>query len=176
MRDDFSLPSIQVQLPPAERFRQFLDGQGKRLTPQRRLIVEQVYSHHDHFDADELMSHLGDFLASRKLSRPTIYRTLAELVEAGLLRKMSLGGRSVYEHDYGYPSHDHLYCQICNQLIEFHSADLEELRERIAREYDFAVVSHRMFVTGVCATCRRRELRKGKSKPSERAQPGEREA
>jgi Fur family ferric uptake transcriptional regulator len=155
MSGSFSLRSVRVKLPPAERFRQFLQGRGKRITPQRRLIVETVFSHHDHFDADELIDHLQALIAGRKVSRPTVYRTLSELVEAGMLRAMTLGGRSVYEHDYGYPSHDHLYCQVCNKLIEFHSAQLEQIRDAVAREHKFQVVGHRMFVTGICADCRR---------------------
>ncbi len=156
MAPEFSLRRIPVPQPPAEQFAQFLQARGKRLTAQRRAIVEQVFSHHDHFDADELMTHLARQIAERKLSRPTVYRTLVELVEAGLLRKMTLGGRSVFEHDYGYPSHDHLYCQVCNALIEFQSNDLERLRDRVAEEHDFHVASHRMFITGVCKACRKR--------------------
>jgi len=155
MSNDFSLSSVQVKLSPVEQFTRFLQGRGKRVTRQRRLIVQQVFSHHDHFDADELMSHLQPLIAERKVSRPTVYRTLAELVEAGLLRKMTLGGRSVFEHDYGYPSHDHLYCQVCNKLIEFHSDALERLRDKVARQYSFQVVGHRMFVTGICSDCQR---------------------
>jgi Fur family ferric uptake transcriptional regulator len=155
--DDFSLPSVPVKLSPLERFTQFLQPRGKRVTEQRRLIVEQVFSHHDHFDADELMGHLAELIAQRKVSRPTVYRTLGELVEAGMLRKMSLGGRSVFEHDYGYPRHDHLYCQGCNQLIEFHSDALERLRDKVARQYKFQVLGHRMFVTGICSECQRRK-------------------
>jgi len=157
MSDNFSLGSVQVPLPPLERFTQFLQARGKRVTRQRRLIVEQVYSHHDHFDADELMDHLQELITQRKVSRPTVYRTLGELVEAGLLRKMTLGGRSVYEHEYGYPRHDHLHCEICNRLIEFHSQALEQLRDVVAREYDFQVFGHRMFVTGICSACRHRQ-------------------
>ena len=157
MANDFSLPSVPVKLAPLERFTQFLQTRGKRVTEQRRLIVEQVFSHHDHFDADELMGHLADLIAQRKVSRPTVYRTLGELVEAGMLRTMTLAGRSVFEHDYGYPRHDHLYCQVCNQLIEFHSDALKRLRDKVARQYRFQVLSHRLFVTGVCSECRRRQ-------------------
>jgi len=155
MSENYSLRSVQVTLSPIDRFVQFLRAAGKRATEQRRLIVNTVFSHHDHFDADELMIHLQDLIARRKVSRPTVYRTLSELVEAGLLRKMTLGGRSVYEHDYGYPRHDHLHCEMCNKLIEFHSADLERLRDAVAREYDFRVIGHRMFVSGICSECRR---------------------
>jgi len=160
MSEDYSLRSVQVSVSPLARFTQFLQTHGKRITEQRRLIVETVFSHHDHFDADELMDHLQGLIAQRKVSRPTVYRTLAELVESGLLRKMSLGGRSVYEHEYGYPSHDHLHCQRCNKLIEFHSADLERIRDAVARGHDFQVRGHRMFVSGICSECRESDEKK----------------
>jgi Fur family ferric uptake transcriptional regulator len=160
MAERYSLGSVHVNLPPGECFAQFLQGRGKRVTAQRQSIVEQVFSHHDHFDAEELISHLQPLIAQRKVSRPTVYRTLAELVEAGLLRSMTLGGRTVYEHDYGYPRHDHLHCQMCNKLVEFHSPELERIRDAVAREYEFQVLGHRMFVSGVCAECRNRGLGK----------------
>ncbi len=143
-----------------DRFAEYLKTRGKRVTRQRLLILRQVFSHHDHFDADELMAHLEEPLAQRLLSRPTVYRTLGELVDAGLLKKMSLGGRSVFEHDYGYPRHDHLYCQVCNTLVEFHSEALDRLRDRVAEEHDFQVLGgHRMFITGICGPCRRRSAK-----------------
>lgn len=156
MPGDFSLRAVRVASTPWERFEQFLRSRGKRITQQRRQIVEEVFSHHDHFDADDLMAHLQPQLAARRLSRPTIYRTLAELVEAGLLRQMTLGGRRVFEHEYGYPRHDHLHCQVCNALIEFQSPALERLCRQVARHYDFDVVGHRLFITGICAECRQR--------------------
>ena len=33
-------------------------------------------------------------------------------------RFFELDGRAVYELDYGYPEHDHLYCVKCHTLIE----------------------------------------------------------
>ncbi len=76
------------------------------------------------------------------------------MVDAGLLRKMVLGGRAVYEHDYGYPQHDHLHCQDCNKLIEFSSEELLKLREAVAREHNFRVTGHRLIISGICAQCR----------------------
>ncbi|MBN2291208.1 MAG: transcriptional repressor [Pirellulales bacterium] len=153
--NNFSLNSVEVQQPPLERFAQFLQSRGKRVTKQRRIIVEQVFSHHDHFDADELMAHLREAIERREVSRPTVYRTLSELTEAGLIRKMTLAGRSVYEHAYGYPRHDHLHCQVCNTLIEFQCEELDRISQTVARQHDFQISSHRMFVTGICANCRK---------------------
>ncbi len=151
---DFSLGTVQVALSPMERFEEFLQSRGKRITQQRRVIVEEVFRQHEHFDADHVISQLTQIVGSRRVSRPTVYRTLSELVDAGLLRDMVLGGRTVYEHDYGYPQHDHLYCQKCHKLIEFNSDAMAALRDAVAREHQFRVTGHRLIVTGICTECR----------------------
>ena len=63
---------------------------------------------------------------------------------------MTLGGRAVYEHDYGYPQHDHLHCTMCDTLIEFQSDELQRIRDAVGREHRFRVTGHRLIVTGVC--------------------------
>ena len=153
MSTGFALSAVEVASSPQERFSEYLQSRGKRITHQRRVLVDHVFERHDHFDADELIANLAQLEAGRKVSRPTVYRTLNELVEAGLLRRMNLGGRAVYEHDYGYPQHDHLHCTICDQLIEFQSDELERLREAVAREHRFRVTGHRLIVTGICHEC-----------------------
>jgi Fur family ferric uptake transcriptional regulator len=76
------------------------------------------------------------------------------MVDAGLLRKMVLGGRAVYEHDYGYPQHEHLYCTGCHQLIEFSSDDLTRIRDAVAAQHRFRAESHRLIISGLCFDCR----------------------
>jgi Fur family ferric uptake transcriptional regulator len=154
MSKSFALRSVEVALPPRERFEEFLQSRGKRITQQRRIIVDHVFARHEHFDAEWLIAHLARVAGERRVSRPTVYRTLSELVEAGLLRDMELGGRMVYEHDYGYPQHDHLYCLKCHKLIEFHSPELARIREAVAQEHQFRVSGHRLIVSGICADCR----------------------
>lgn len=154
MSHDFSLGTVEVALTPKERFEEYLQARGKRITQQRRILVEQIASRHQHFDADQLLLDLSRRSAGRKVSRPTVYRTLAEMVDAGLLRKMVLGGRAVYEHDYGYPQHDHLHCTECGNLIEFSSEELLRLREAVGRENNFRVTGHRLIISGVCSQCR----------------------
>ena len=51
MPQDFSLGTVEVALKPLERFAEFLQSRGKRITVQRRIIVEQVSRRHEHFDA-----------------------------------------------------------------------------------------------------------------------------
>lgn len=151
---DFSLGKVNVALTPQARFAEFLQTKGKRITKQRRAIVDHVCAHHEHFDAEQLLEGLRRTPAGARASRPTVYRTLAEMVDAGLLRKMVLGGRAVYEHDYGYPQHDHLYCTGCQQLIEFSSDELTRIRDAVAARHRFRAESHRLIISGLCFDCR----------------------
>jgi Fur family ferric uptake transcriptional regulator len=156
---DESLGSVEVSLSPMARFEEYLQSKGMRSTEQRRLLVEHVFSRHEHFDADALIEQLPRKTEQGYVSRPTVYRTLAEFVDAGLLRKFELNGRTVYEHDYGYPQHDHLYCRQCQKLIEFQSPELLKLRDDVAAQHNFRVTSHRLIVQGVCDACSRAKRR-----------------
>lgn len=151
--------SVSVSQSPAERFEEYLQSRGLRSTDQRRYLVEQVFSRHEHFDADQLIEQLPRKGDPNYVSRPTVYRTLKEFVDAGLLRRFELNGRGVYEHDYGYPEHDHLYCIKCHQLLEFQSDKMIQLREEVARQYRFRVRSHRLIIQGVCEACSRNASR-----------------
>ncbi len=160
MSDDQSLGTVPTALTPRERFEEYLQSRGMRNTEQRRILVEHVFNHHEHFDADTLIDQLPSKGSSGYVSRPTVYRTLSEFVDAGLLRKFELDGRAVYEHDYGYPEHDHLYCNKCEKLIEFQSDELLALRDQVASEHQFQVKGHRLIITGVCESCRKAKRRK----------------
>lgn len=151
---EFSLGEVRVSMTPQERFDEYLQSKGKRTTSQRRALVDHVFARHDHFDADELIDQLNrKARGGERVSRATVYRALDELVEAGLLRKMTLGSRAVYEPDYGYPQHDHLHCTECDGLIEFRSDELLALREAVAREHGFRVTGHRLTISGLCKGC-----------------------
>ena len=147
------LDRVQVASTPSERFEEYLQSRGMRNTKPRKILVEHIFSSHDHFDADELMDRLPRKGNEGYVSRSTVYRLLAEFVEAGLLRTIELEGRTVYEHDYGYPQHDHLYCKSCNQLIEFQSDELIRLRNELASAHNFRVEGHRFIISGECDEC-----------------------
>jgi Fur family ferric uptake transcriptional regulator len=150
------LTAIEVAISPADKFREYLATRGKRLTRERETIVEEVYSSHDHFDTDQLVNRLSNRTDGKRVSRATVYRTLLDLVEAGLLRKVArTQNREVFEHDYGYPQHDHLICSKCGTLTEFENATFSRILEAIADEHGFRMTGHRLEVYGLCAECSR---------------------
>ena len=154
------LPSVAVSQSPEERFREFLASRPKpqRYTDQQRELVRHIFAKHQHFDTDELLADLKT--AKRNVSRATVYRALAKLVEAGLLRKIEIGPRTVYDHDYGYPWHEHLVCSNCGTMIEFQHEGIVEAVKGIAAQKQFRVVGYDLVVRGTCAECNAAEAAK----------------
>ena len=76
-------------------------------------MVRYIFSQHNHFDADQLIDDMKQ--KGFRVSRATVYRTLDKLVDAGLLRRLEIGPRMYYEHDYGYPQHEHLHLPAVRQ-------------------------------------------------------------
>lgn len=150
------LSTVEVAVSPADKFREFLATKGQRLTNERRLVVDEVFSSHEHFDAEQLANRLTPRTDARRVSRASVYRTLSLLDEAGLIRKVARANdRDVYEHDYGYPEHDHLLCQHCGSLTEFPNESISVLLEEIASGHGFRSSGHRLVVYGICARCSR---------------------
>jgi Fur family ferric uptake transcriptional regulator len=138
---------------PVDKFREFLEIRGEKLTEPRRVLIRHIFDSHKHFDADELVADLHK--SNLKVSRSTVYRTLRLLVEAGMLRELRLTNRTAYEHDYGYPSHDHLHCTECNKIVEFNNDEVRKIREQVSLLHGFHASGHRFMIQGVCPTCSR---------------------
>lgn len=154
------LQPVQVSQSPESKFQEYLASRprAQRYTTPQRDMVRYIFSSHNHFDADHLCADLDR--AGIRVSRATVYRTLSKLVDAGLLRRLQFGSRIVFEHDYGYPQHEHLYCQQCGKVIEFESSELESVCQRICQEHQFQSQSHSLIVRGTCAECNRSRMTK----------------
>ena len=153
LADSSPLGPVLVSESPEEKFREFLEIRGEKLTEPRRVLVRHIFDSHKHFDADELVADLRT--AGRQVSRSTVYRTLRLLVEAGLLRELRLTNRTAYEHDYGYPSHDHLHCTECKTIVEFSNDEVRRVREAVSLQHGYRPLGHRFIITGICPQCSR---------------------
>lgn len=150
------LATMNSTVTPVDKFREFLLTKKMRLTPEREAVVTAIYASHDHFDADQWIDSLAGRKGTMQASRSTVYRTLNLLQEAGLIRKVARANdREVYEHDYGYPQHDHLICKKCGAMIEFPNETISSVLEKIAAEYGFRMSGHRLEVEGICEDCSR---------------------
>jgi Fur family ferric uptake transcriptional regulator len=155
-----SLPAVSVSQSPEDKFREYLTSRPRpqRYTGQQRDMVRFIFSQHNHFDADQLIDAMKQ--KGFRVSRATVYRTLAKLVDAGLLRKLEVGPRMCYEHDYGYPQHEHLQCGVCGKMIEFQSPSLESALREVCRQQQFNASGHTLIIRGTCAECNRKRVTK----------------
>ena len=155
-----SLPTVEVSQSPEDKFREYLASRprAQRYTGQQRDMVKFIFSAHNHFDADQLIDNLKR--DGFRVSRATVYRTLSKLVDAGLLRLLEVGPRTFYEHDYGYPQHEHLYCQSCHKIIEFQYPAMEGVLRSICQQHNFQMQGHSFVIRGLCADCNRAKTTK----------------
>ena len=89
-----------------------------RYTAQKRLIVDEIFKIKTHF---EIENFIDSFRAdpSHKLSRATVYRTVKQLLDAGLLQKIATrDGRVFYERSVPDKHNDHLICNACGKIVE----------------------------------------------------------
>jgi len=140
-------------------FRTFLKENGLSITKSRELVLKAIYSREGHFTVDELEDQLK--LKIKGSYRASIYRTIKHLMEAGLLAKVQTSSHAkvAYEHTLGHKHHDHLVCDRCGDIIEFHNEEIEKMQEAIAASFGFEILHHSLVITGVCATCKRSKNR-----------------
>jgi Fur family ferric uptake transcriptional regulator len=138
-----------------EIFNRFLKHRGLSVTRQRRLVLDQVFKNHDHFEAEEIVEMLRK--RNRRVSRATVYRTLAHLEDCSLIRRVDLGhGHSHYEHILGHEHHEHIYCEKCGNLLEFSDPTLERRINNIAESNKFTITSHTVQIFGICKDCNKK--------------------
>ena len=154
------LPAVAVSQSPEDKFREYLASRprAQRYTEQQRDMVRYIFAQHNHFDADRLIDDMKK--AGFHVSRATVYRTLTKLVDAGLLRRLEVGPRMCYEHDYGYPQHEHLRCNKCGAMIEFQSPAIEAVLREVCRQHHFQAIGHTFVIRGTCAECNRARVLK----------------
>jgi Fur family ferric uptake transcriptional regulator len=141
-------------------FYQQLAGKKVRLTSQRRLIIDTVFSTHQHFTAEQLLH--WSRTRDKTVSRATVYRTLPLLTASGLVQEIDFGKDFKY-YDPNYadrPNHSHLVCLACGNIVEFESKQIASLARQIAKQTGFVFHSHRLQITARCAQCKPRRARR----------------
>jgi Fur family ferric uptake transcriptional regulator len=150
-------PSVQQQRAMTdqawETFVAFLRDRGDRVTAARKIVFGAAFARHDHFQADDLARQLAH--GRSRVSRGTVYRTLALMVRAGLVREIrDRQTHAHYEHIFGHPDHEHMVCTQCGCFLEFRDPELGKRLRAVAFQAGFAHAGHRVIIFGVCSQCR----------------------
>ena len=134
---------------------QILRGHGQRYTPARRAVVEALERANRPVTLPEILADNDD------LAQSSAYRNLAELVDAGVVRRIITSDE--YSHfeitdQLTGEHHHHLICTVCGVVEDFTVPnELEDLIDRasrvVARDQQWAVENHRLDLVGRCAGC-----------------------
>ncbi len=117
------------------------------MTEPRRVIARVLSTATDHPDAEEL--HRRANAEDASISLATVYRTVKLFEDAGIIQAHDFrDGRARYE-EVPDEHHDHLINVKTGEVVEFHSDEIEELQEIIARKLGFRLVDHRLELYGV---------------------------
>ncbi|MEX0984649.1 MAG: transcriptional repressor [Actinomycetota bacterium] len=127
---------------------------GQRYTPKRRALIE-------HLAAAATPPALPDIMATDpKLPQSSVYRNLAVLEHAGVVRRVITEGefaRFELAEDLT-AHHHHLICSSCGRVEDVtvpasFESTMDRTLDRVARETGFATVSHRLDLIGICRAC-----------------------
>ena len=137
-----------------ERLEDFIRRKGLRRTGQRDLIIKSAFSKDEHFTAEELFERVRK--SSNDISRATVYRTLALLVEADLLREIDLGdNHTTYDPNFlDKPAHNHLVCIDCGRVVEFEDTHIDLLNDCVTRRLGFRPVRQSLKIEASCEQLR----------------------
>ncbi len=133
-------------------FRDYIQSKDLKFTSERKAILNHIFRSKRHFEAEELLIDMRK--NTKRVSKATIYRTLALLVKSGLLREVIFGEKHAhYEHVYGHEHHEHLVCIKCGKIIEFNDERIERFQDEVCVKNKFKPESHRFQISGYCKNC-----------------------
>jgi Fe2+ or Zn2+ uptake regulation protein/O6-methylguanine-DNA--protein-cysteine methyltransferase len=122
-----------------------LRSHGLRSTPQRRAILTAFAgADSEHLSADQVHAQASRLLPD--LSRGTVYATLAELTDLGLLN--AVGHAEPVRYETNTSRHDHFRCRLCLRLFDL-SGDPPALEP----DGLFMVERVELSAEGICAEC-----------------------
>ena len=116
---------------------QDLRNVGLKVThPRLRILelLEGTKSHH--MTAEDIYRRLLE--KGEDIGLATVYRVLTQFVSAGLVLKHNFES---YELDRGH-HHDHMVDIDSGKIIEFESAEIEELQRKIAAKHGYEIEEH----------------------------------
>ncbi|MFV0390984.1 MAG: Fur family transcriptional regulator [Paludibacteraceae bacterium] len=145
MTDNRSLDGVK------EIFTQYLHNTKQRKTPERFAILNRIYKHEGHFNAELLYNAM---LNDYRVSLATVYNTLELLQACNLVVKHQFGDQiAQYEKTFGALPHSHIVCTNCGKIKEFSD---KKLRTHIQNKkfVQFDVSYYSLYLYGICKKCK----------------------
>jgi len=135
------------------KLKAIIKDKGLKYTKQREIIFETILNCKKHLGAEDVYSILLKKHPEERIGIATIYRALAFLEEVNLISSISIGKDAKKYETTEKEHHDHLICIKCNKIIEFINANIEKEQDKTAKENNFKLLNHTMYLYGICEEC-----------------------
>lgn len=123
----------------------------KRMTNQRRVILEELKKHIDHPTADEIYAEVRNQLP--KVSLGTVYRNLDQMSQTGMILKIEGAGQKRF--DPNPKPHPHFRCVECG-AVEDIDADINPpvIKGDSAWAKERSIFGVQVEFFGICKNCK----------------------
>ena len=121
---------------------------GLRVTPQRLIVIEALYSLMNHPTADQVAEYVRKVHPS--VATGTVYNVLDTLVEKGVITKVKTE-QGLMRYDAVQERHHHLYCKESDRIRDYVDEGLDSLLADYFKRKDipdFRVEDIRLQISG----------------------------
>ncbi len=123
---------------------------GKRMTKQRKLILDELRKVKTHPTADEIYEMVRKQMP--RISLGTVYRNLDVLHRSGKIRKLDLvGGQARFDGDMG--NHHHMRCVKCGHLVDIDAVAVRPPEVSVSAGSHVKITGYRLEFEGLCPRC-----------------------
>ncbi len=122
---------------------------GLKVTLPRMRILELLESaEQHHMSAEDVYKTLIE--QGEDIGLATVYRVLTQFEQAGIVERHNFDNNlSVFEIAQD-THHDHMICDVCGKIIEFHNKVIEDEQKSLVKEFNFTLSGHSLVLYGVC--------------------------
>ncbi len=134
-----------------QKLQDYLRLNSLRSTPERTVLLETVYTTDAPFSAEEMSAWMQE-KSRMRISRATVYNNLGLFENAGLVRKIFVNDKVLYERTDKSKGTIRLICGSCGKTTEMND---ERLRRQIGemRTRRFTMTGWSLNVYGMCSKC-----------------------
>jgi Fur family transcriptional regulator, ferric uptake regulator len=123
----------------------------RRNTPQKAAVKHALGEATGFVSAQQLHQTLKKHGSTIGLA--TVYRTLADLAEAGEADVLTSKDGELLYRACTTSHHHHLICRACGLTVEIEAKKVESWADQVAEAHGFAEPSHNIDIFGICAAC-----------------------
>jgi Fur family ferric uptake transcriptional regulator len=138
----------------SEESKKLLRENGQKATLARVFILDIFSKKKEPLNAVMVYKELLKRAKTKDINEVTVYRTLASLEEANILRRVDLRKESVY-FELENEHHHHIVCTNCDTVEEFENDKIEEVLKKIATQSPRfkSIKEHSLELFGLCVNC-----------------------